>query len=57
MRAGVMPAGSVTRPGLPPCPSEDSDNCVWDARTMGNGLGRSFVVLEGRLYLEEPADG
>lgn len=28
---------------LPPCPTEDSDHCYWDARTMGNGLGESFV--------------
>ena len=27
-----------------PCAYEDSTNCVWDARHMGNGIGRSFVV-------------
>lgn len=27
------------------CASEDSlDPCYWDARTMGNGKGKSFVV-------------
>lgn len=30
---------------LPPCPTEDSTNCAWDAATMGNGAGRSFVAL------------
>jgi hypothetical protein len=32
---------------LPPCPTEDSDNCYWDADTMGNGIGRSFTVVDG----------
>jgi len=27
-----------------PCKYEDSKNCVWDARHMGNGQGRSFAV-------------
>ena len=30
---------------VPPCPTEDSPGpCFWDAATMGNGRGRSFVV-------------
>ena len=31
-----------------PCESEDQEYgpCLWDARTMGNGQGRSFVVEE-----------
>lgn len=33
-----------------PCPTEDSVGCVWDARHMGNGEGRSFVVRDsGRV--------
>jgi hypothetical protein len=30
---------------LPPCPTEDSDNCYWDAQTMGNGEGTDVVVI------------
>jgi len=29
---------------LPPCPTEDSVGCYWDAQTMGNGTGRSYTV-------------
>lgn len=32
---------------LPPCPTEDSENCVWDAEVQGNGQGRSFIRLGG----------
>lgn len=34
--------------GTPACESEDQEYgpCLWDARTMGNGQGRSFVVEE-----------
>lgn len=35
--------------GLPPCPTEDSANCYWDAQTMGNGHGSSFIDLGGYL--------
>ena len=27
-----------------PCEYEDSNNCVWDAKHMGNGEGRSFIA-------------
>lgn len=27
-----------------PCEYEDSRGCVWDARHMGNGYGRSFIA-------------
>lgn len=31
---------------FPPCPTEDSSGpCFWDAKTQGNGKGRSFWVL------------
>lgn len=33
-----------------PCPTEDSDNCYWDAATMGNGIGDSFVTLHGVTF-------
>lgn len=32
-----------------PCEYEDSTNCVWDARHMGNGIGRSFVNDRGHI--------
>jgi len=31
---------------LPPCQTEDSNNCYWDAQTMGNGQGHDSVVIE-----------
>ena len=40
-------AGTKT---LPPCPTEDSTNCYWDASTHGNGQGISFIDLKGDLY-------
>jgi hypothetical protein len=30
---------------LPPCATEDSDNCYWDAQTMGDGAGKDSVVV------------
>lgn len=37
---------------MPPCLSEDSTGCYWNARTMGNGEGRSFVAIgELMIYL------
>ena len=33
--------------GLPDCPTEDSDNCYWDAQTQGNGQGHSFYTIMG----------
>lgn len=32
---------------LPPCETEDSSWCYWDAATRGNGEGRSFIALWG----------
>jgi hypothetical protein len=34
---------------LPPCPTEDSANCYWDAQTRSNGKGISFIDLGGYL--------
>lgn len=31
---------------LPPCATEDSTNCYWDAQTQGNGQGTDLVYLE-----------
>lgn len=31
---------------LPPCPTEDSSYCYWDASERGNGLGRDFIALD-----------
>jgi hypothetical protein len=30
---------------LPPCQTEDSSWCSWDATSQGNGTGTSFVSL------------
>lgn len=35
---------------LPACAYDDSRNCVWNARTSGNGYGDSFVDIAGRAY-------
>lgn len=29
---------------LPPCPTEDSTGCYWDAQTRGNGRGQDVVT-------------
>lgn len=38
---------------LRPCPAEDSENCIWNAQTMGNLSGRSFIRWEGVTYFAE----
>lgn len=35
-------------PALPACATEDSTNCKWDADTQGNGIGQSFIDIEGK---------
>lgn len=35
--------GNAANLSLPPCPTEDSTHCYWDADTMGNGQGRDVV--------------
>lgn len=37
----------LTPNSLPPCATEDSDNCYWDAQTQGNGVGQDSVVITG----------
>jgi hypothetical protein len=34
---------------LNPCRSEDGRQCYWDADDRGNGIGRSYVVVAGRV--------
>lgn len=46
--AAKVPAAPVWQT-LPDCPTEDSDDCYWDAQTMGNGQGRSFYVIAGAV--------
>lgn len=42
-------------PDLPPCPTEDSDNCIWLASEHGNGQGQSFYTIMGETtYFQEP---
>lgn len=36
---------------LRPCVYEDSSDCFWDARKRGNHKGRSFVNIDGHVYL------
>ena len=33
-----------------PCPTEDSDDCYWDATKQGNGIGVSFVTVSGHVF-------
>jgi len=35
---------------LPYCQTEDSVDCYWDAEKQGNGVGRSFIDLDGYTY-------
>lgn len=47
----VPASASDGRAEYMPCASEDSLNCVWDARHMGNGVGRSyFTGRDGRVW-------
>ncbi len=31
---------------FPPCATEDSNGCYWDAAARGNGEGISFIALD-----------
>ena len=35
------------------CEYEDSTNCVWNAQEQGNGIGESFVNIEGEIFYIE----
>lgn len=39
---------------LPPCPTEDSNNCYWDAGERGDGYGQSFYVIDDKVFPFEP---
>lgn len=41
--AGLTGFG-ISEPTLPPCATEDSVSCHWDATVQGNGIGRSFTT-------------
>lgn len=48
----IADAGGICKgEPLPPCPEEDSDNCYWDGGR--NGLGRTFVTVEGVTHYQE----
>lgn len=40
----INPRNIVRWTSFPKCRQEDSPNCRWNARTMGNGIGDSFVI-------------
>lgn len=42
--AFVLSLIAAQSPQLPPCATEDSVSCDWDADTQGNGHGRSYTV-------------
>lgn len=37
------------------CEFEDSTNCIWNAQEQGNGIGESFIDIDGAtFYIEAP---
>jgi hypothetical protein len=38
---------------MPPCPTEDSTDCGWNAQQQGNGVGTSFVSIDDRLLIAQ----
>jgi len=42
---GVLVAAVPFLATLPPCATEDSVNCYWNATSQGNGEGESFIAL------------
>lgn len=57
--AGVPVPASVQREldssnaVLMPCPTEDSDDCYWDAVSRANNQGASFIAWHGHYYYQE----
>lgn len=47
---GQSVASELSTSTLPPCEHEDSNNCYWNASTMGNGIGRSFTDIMGEVF-------
>ena len=37
------------------CEFEDSTNCIWNAQEQGNGIGQSFVDIDGEIFYIETA--
>ena len=37
---------------MPACQVEDETNCYWNAKTMGNGIGQSFVNVGNTVFYE-----
>ena len=50
---GLAFASPTDEEVLPPCPTEDSANCYWDADTQGDWTGTDFVDLDGTAYYPE----
>jgi len=42
---------------LKPCRVEDGRHCFWDAASVGNHTGHSFVVVAGRVIYSRMIDG
>jgi len=36
---------------VPPCQTEDSSACGWNAQEQGDGMGHSFIALTDSLIL------
>lgn len=53
----LEPSTAHTPAPLPACQTEDSVNCHWDAKTQGNGRGRSFTVdANGTVTYDDGGD-
>lgn len=50
---GVSPEASFPDITLPACPTEDSEDCYWDASARDNGEGTSFFRYGGVTYYPE----
>jgi len=50
----ALALAALTPASLPPCASEDSTGCYWDAAHRGNGQGQSFFTTDNgtTVYLE-----
>lgn len=47
---GLIEPASLAAALDTPCPTEDSQNCYWDADAAGNGSGESFLTVEGHIF-------
>lgn len=50
--SAALPAWSASASLLPTvaCATEDSINCYWAGGSQGNGLGQSFLDINGTAY-------